>query len=111
MKRLPWRQPVQRKVVIRIEPGKSSRVTRSARGGKVGTDQSASIGRVKRKSVSVNEKAHHDSEKRYGESNDEDDEQLNTPGIRICNFILLPTQNPGSDMLCPRLGTNQYQNP
>ena len=98
MKGLFGRQLVQPKVVIGIEAGKPIRATRRSRGGKIGTDQSVSICRMKGEPVCVDKEAHHDSEKHYDKRKDEDDEELNTPGIRVCNFILLPAQKPGSDM-------------
>src|SRR5438067_2517252 len=94
MKRLFGRQLVQPKVVLGIEAGKPIRATRRSRGGKIGTDQSVSICRMKGEPVCVDKEAHHDSEKHYDKRKREDDEELNTPGIRVCNLIIQAADRP-----------------
>src|SRR5215469_5457928 len=59
--------------------------------------------------VRIDEKTDHDAEKQHDASQEDDNEQLNTPGIRVDNLLWCPAQKPGSSALCPGLRADQHE--
>src|SRR5882762_3247791 len=111
MNRLVGRQVAELDVVVGVEPRKQIRPPNCARSSKVGADQPVPIGCVKRELVRIDEKTNHDSEKQHDACEEDDNEELNTPGIWVDNLLRRSTQKPRSSVLCPGLRANQYQHP